>query len=244
MHEASQWTHNSFITLTYDDDHIPKGGYLVKKDLQDFIKRTRAAVERSKHKNDTSFTQSSETTSFRFFSCGEYGTHTMRPHYHILLFNLNFGDKYKVAKDYYESETLQKLWSKNGVPIGTHKIGEVTHKSAAYIARYSSKSSNAPYITEDGEIAPSPFLQMSNRPAIGRRWLERYHDELKNGFMIIDGNRVAIPRYYKEQLGPEWKKKFLQAQLKRGLKPKSERELNNMSVISRTRSAIYEQRSL
>ena len=51
-----------FVTLTYDDAHLPVDRRLRKIDLQLFNKRLRKACG-----------------SFRFFACGEYGETTKRP---------------------------------------------------------------------------------------------------------------------------------------------------------------------
>lgn len=40
-HESLLHKENSFITLTYDDEHLPEDGGLVKKHWQDFCKRLR-----------------------------------------------------------------------------------------------------------------------------------------------------------------------------------------------------------
>lgn len=70
----------AFITLTYDDDHLPTmvdedTGELVpvvsKRDLQLFFKRLRKRVP-----------------GIRYFFCSEYGPTTNRPHYHGIIFNL------------------------------------------------------------------------------------------------------------------------------------------------------------
>ncbi len=41
VHEAYMHEHNSFITLTYDNEHLPEDGSLVRKHLTDFFKRFR-----------------------------------------------------------------------------------------------------------------------------------------------------------------------------------------------------------
>ena len=41
MHEASMHMFNSFVTLTYDDDHLPEYNSLNYKHFQDFMKRLR-----------------------------------------------------------------------------------------------------------------------------------------------------------------------------------------------------------
>lgn len=68
MHEFS-W----FVTLTYDNEHLPIGGNLVPRDLQLFIKRLRKAVYPEK---------------IRYYGVGEYGDVSKRPHYHVLLYGL------------------------------------------------------------------------------------------------------------------------------------------------------------
>ena len=87
-----------FITLTYDEMHVPKVNYqgietevltLRKKDLQNYIKRLRNShvayvsrelgIRKSEVKN--------VSKPVRYYAIGEYGTKTNRPHYHIILFN-------------------------------------------------------------------------------------------------------------------------------------------------------------
>ena len=41
MHEASQYENNCFITLTYDNEHLPPDGSLQLSHFQDFFKRFR-----------------------------------------------------------------------------------------------------------------------------------------------------------------------------------------------------------
>ena len=69
MLEAGQWNENCFMTLTYDDKHLPSDGSLDPKHLTDFIKRLRF------HYRDR---------SIRYFACGEYGDDSWRPHYHLV----------------------------------------------------------------------------------------------------------------------------------------------------------------
>ena len=62
VHESSLYDDqcgNSFITLTYDDDHLPEDEGLRKSDFQKFMKRLRKAMPQK----------------IRFFMCGEYGDH-------------------------------------------------------------------------------------------------------------------------------------------------------------------------
>lgn len=102
-----------FVTLTYDDEHLPEGGSLVKKDLQDWLKRFRRLVEPVK---------------IRFYAVGEYGDRGGRPHYHVFL--------YGVAPTV--SAKVHASWGKGLVHVGT-----VTHDSASYISGYTVKKMTA-----------------------------------------------------------------------------------------------------
>ncbi len=77
MHESRGHESNLFVTLTLDDEHLNENRELCPKDFSGFIKSLRKTQERR----------------FSFFGCGEYGEHTNRPHYHALLFGIDFFDK-------------------------------------------------------------------------------------------------------------------------------------------------------
>lgn len=76
----------------------------------------------------------------RFLACGEYGGQTNRPHYHALLFGIDFLDKTAFSRSRagyvnYVSATLAKLW-----PFGHHTINGVSINSCGYVARYVTKN--------------------------------------------------------------------------------------------------------
>ena len=68
--EAQMHKENCFLTLTYDDEHLPKGEKLEKEEMQKFWKRLRKATG----------------TKIRYYMAGEYGTEGGRPHYHACVF--------------------------------------------------------------------------------------------------------------------------------------------------------------
>ena len=70
VHESQLHAVNSYITLTYDDFHLPDNYGLEKDALQKFMKRYRKMFGKG----------------IRFFGCGEYGEETSRPHYHLIIF--------------------------------------------------------------------------------------------------------------------------------------------------------------
>ena len=191
MHEASMYDENSFVTLTYDDAHLPPFGSLDQKepdDLQVFMKALRHKYARRR---------------IRFFACGEYGEYG-RPHYHLLLFNHDFSDKkrWSVRGDYtvFRSEVLEKLWRK-----GQSEIGEVTFESASYVAKYCMKDkdySEDPlfqYYLSIGVWKPE-FSRMSRRPGIGAGWCDEFKDEvLRDDSVIVNGREVKPPKYYMDR---------------------------------------------
>ena len=130
--EARQWPKEQvwFITLTYDDDHVPgmivKTGEIMRKvqyvwkpgkkapesvqtlmypDVQKFLKRLRKAYR----------------GKLRYFCAGEYGEQTARPHYHMILYGWEPTDLkqlYKIHHNgYYTSEWLEKLWGNGQIQI-------------------------------------------------------------------------------------------------------------------------------
>lgn len=210
--EAKQYKKNYFVTLTYDDNHLPDKNSLKPKDLQDFMKRLRKKFKGVK---------------IRFLACGEYGDLSFRPHYHLLLFNLPLKDlsyvfqhrdvidiDVKTGKNIYgpyqfdlrppkSSQTLMfsriiyDLWQYKGFI----SVDEVNYNTAAYVSQYINKKldgSGAKKYEELGIIPP--FLRMSNRPGIGAQYFDS-HDEIHNEDHIIipgDGEAhiSAVPRYF------------------------------------------------
>lgn len=189
MHEAAMHKVNSFITLTYDDDHYEPG--LNYKDFQRFMYRLRQKLGPT-----------------RFFACGEYGEKTLRPHFHAILFGRTFPLPVPVGKSIYTDTTLSKLW-----PAGFSSFGEVTYASAAYVARYATKKitgdqADRHYIrvdTRTGEfVRVLPEMgRMSLRPGIGHTWFNKYWQDVylaRDGVVQPGGTVVPPPRFYDQLL--------------------------------------------
>lgn len=189
MHRAS-----SFVTLTYNDEHLPSDGSLDVEHWQLFAKRLRKNVGR-----------------FRFFHCGEYGE-LGRPHYHACIFGIDFVDDRKFHTNgkhgdpLFTSQTLDKVWGK-----GYAIIGDVTFQSAGYVARYCMKKRTGPDSAEHyervneetGEVyhLTPEYNTMSRRPGIGQSWLRRYQtDVYPSDEVIVNGKKCRPPKYYDAQL--------------------------------------------
>lgn len=179
VHEAQMHPKNSFITLTYDDQHLqsPK---LIYADFQNFMKRLR------KTQNDP----------IGVFVTGEYGEKTKRPHFHAILFNYRPSDcklfrRTERGDEVFSSESLKRLW-----PHGFSEIGDVTFESAGYCARYAAKKLVHGPDGHDWQ----PISKKSSKHAIGKKWLERFWpDVFLHGRVVLrDGTEIGIPRYYEK----------------------------------------------
>lgn len=200
MHEASLYDDNSFITLTYDDVHLPADGSLQLADFQCFMKRLRKSVAPKR---------------VRFYHCGEYGETFARPHYHALLFNHDFQDRRFFSKRgdcrVYTSDSLSKLW-----PFGFSVVGEVTFESAAYVARYVMKKVTGDRAEGHYQGRKSEYTTMSRRPGIGARWYEKFKTDVypRDG-VVVRGRVTRPPRFYDGLLGREDPAAFSDLKIKR-----------------------------
>lgn len=199
-HEASLHEQNTWVTLTYDPEHLPEGGTLVKKHVQYFM---------------TYLRRYTGSHGIRYFAVGEYGSESKRPHYHITLFNFDFKDKVHLKNTFqghplYTSELLTRCW-----PKGHSFIGELNIKTAKYTAEYvmkQVKGANAKdyYRTwyDDGsykEIIP-PFALSSRMPGLGHDFYQKHKAEMYRDLEVYIpevGKAPRIPAYYDWLLAKE-----------------------------------------
>lgn len=207
-----------FLTLTYDEEHVPRHWYadpetgeamqslsLEKRHMQLFWKRLRKAFP---------------DDHIRYFMCGEYGSTTFRPHYHAIVFGLHLHDlvpvqdiqRGDVGYRYYYSEALQKAWSvveQKGAydtpcirkPIGYVLVGQVNWETCAYVARYVLKkaSGSDADVYQTFNIQPE-YVDMSRRPGIGRQWYEDHPECMEYDTISIStpdgGRKIRPPKYF------------------------------------------------
>lgn len=183
-----------FITLTYNNENLPKGG-VQKSHLQLFYKRLRRWLDYHKQPAIRSY-----------FACGEYGSKFFRPHYHTLIFGFVPPDcEYdKVSysgQKLYRSKILQSLW-----PFGFVFVGLGTDGAPAYVARYTKKGSNTPKGSNPPFFLSSRNIPLSNGKtgAIGAQWLLDHSNDLRLGFLRMpykSGYRkYSVPVYYRRLL--------------------------------------------
>lgn len=201
MHEARYYEHNCFLTLTYDDQHVPRSYGLELRDLQLFFKRLRKALGHQQ---------------IRYFACGEYGDLGGRPHYHAIVFNFDppdkvFHGKSESGENVYSTEVVTGHWQG-----GFATTQEVTHRSCGYVARYVTKKikgadeyqaqhyyRRSPIDGEMHSVRPE-FAVMSRRPGIGKRFADEFKSDFyPSGYLIVDGIKQSPPRFYLDQLSQE-----------------------------------------
>jgi len=219
---------NTFITLTYDDEHLPPDNGVHVRIWQLFMKRLRKSLGNNK---------------IRFFASGEYtDAPFFRPHYHAIIFGYQFPDleHFRTSRGnrLYTSKSLLKLW-----PYGFHTIGTVTYQTAAYVARYVMKKMNG-----DSEQAianytrPHPitgkiytvnreFCVQSRRPGLGSTWFEKFEaDAFPSDFLVVDGKKHSVPNYYLKKLEKERSDKIKQLRKHNALKRKSDNTPERLAV--------------
>lgn len=189
-HESQLHQTNSFLTLTYDDKHLPQYGSLQYQDVQKFWKRLRKMLKRR----------------IRYYAVGEYGGTTLRPHYHACIFGEDFTKDAKVVQTQphtlWTNPLLEKAWGMGGV-----RVGQLNHNTAQYTASYVVKKlrSKQQYVridAETGELIPLEQPKARTSLAIAKQWLEQYGNQVyAHDYIVINGKRQKPPKYYDRWLG-------------------------------------------
>lgn len=180
MLESLLHEHNTFLTLTYDEEHLPDDHSVSVREIQLFLKRLRKVVGK-----------------VRYYAVGEYGEASGRPHYHLALFGVQFTDLvYSSPLRCYQSVILKECW-----PLGSHFIGTLTPESAGYIVSYVVKG-----LTQDNDYVRGrlagrrpEFARMSLKPGIGADAAERFGDAFvsKGGSKAVaeNGDVTSVFRF-------------------------------------------------
>lgn len=163
---------NCFVTLTYDDLHLPVGNSLVSADMRDFLKRLRERIHPVK---------------IRFFGVGEYGESGERgvnPHYHLSLFGVS-GTSQRVGRQLLFSgvaEAVHLAWGK-----GIVHVAEFNEKTAQYVAGYTTKKLTTPGDPKLCGRYPE-FMRSSRRPGLGTEAMAVVAKQLLSNGGLVDGD--------------------------------------------------------
>lgn len=199
--------HCFFVTLTYDNDHLPHKQVLEYVDKQNhchFVRIpcfdrvhirnfVRAMRDKFRYECKKKGLNSSDFTSFKYFATSEYGYKSLRPHYHVLFFDMPFDlDEFR--------QILSNFWN----------FGKVFTLSANenmiwYTCKYILKQD---WITVPGLHKSSDRNFMLCSKSIGLCFLtDEMIDFIRNQFydrgdlrVRFQGKKVVLPRYYRDKV--------------------------------------------
>lgn len=192
--EGTLHEHKTFLTLTYDEEHVPKDGSLKPEHLRDFWKRLRDHLEPRR---------------FRYYAVGEYGEKSGRPHYHAALFGLqNCSDP---SRDPCKCITCTLVRNKWG--MGRVSLDPLVPETARYVAQYVTKKINR---RDDPRLhgREPEFSRQSNRPGIGHGVIEKLAKTITRYSLLtaagdvphtlrIGDDEMPIGRYLRKKLRKE-----------------------------------------
>jgi len=180
VHELQTNPQGCFLTLTYDDEHLPvfSDGLptLWKDDLQRFFKRFRKYTG----------------CKIKYYAVGEYGETTYRPHYHAVVYGWMPPTKKLIpSQGGFTHDDITDIWSH-----GSIQIGSVTNDSIYYVAGYLLKSL---LFKKNIGSRTLPFLRTSK--GLGLDYFNIHSDRVADLSITAEGKKSPLPRYYCKKLG-------------------------------------------
>lgn len=231
--ESGSW----FITLTYDDNHIPynevwKDGKMISveeslppKDpyLYEFKKDRKKCIKPFIDNLSYYAKKNYRDEKLMWFYSAEYGGVTKRPHFHMIVFGLHIPItelKFYEQRDgyiLYEWTKGAEIWENGFVTVGNF-----TPETAAYVAGYvlkkqSTKKKNWWY-TQQGKIPE--YTGQSRYPAIGSNYYLKHKDEIYQTDEIYIPGALGVMKlrptsYYDQKYGIENHEKMEEIKAKR-----------------------------
>lgn len=171
-----------YLTLTYNSENLPVAyndeagewqSYLVKSDLQKFLKRVRFNCKELK---------------FRYFAVGEYGGDYNRCHFHVVFFLYNTaGMSFNQLYRYFFQN-----WRKGFIYL---KSTENRHLN--YTTKYFNKIDKSSHITEPFKCMSKSIGLCFLTERMKRYFFDTFATSLPNPF---GKGFVKLPRYYRKKL--------------------------------------------
>lgn len=193
-----------FLTFTYSDRFIPRlfdgRPTLDKTAMPAMFKRLRFNLKQA---------------GIKYLQVGEYGTKTLRPHYHAVVFGLKLSDRVLYSKgrfghSLFNSKSLQDAWLNQGHVVAA----EFNFDTAQYCARYLLDKQLHEEYTSVESISPdtgevlSPQVESTSMSRGGRsghglgfEFFKQHKRQLcALGGTVINGKVLPLPRYYRDLL--------------------------------------------
>lgn len=198
-----------FLTLTYDDLHLPEDLSIHKKDLSGFFKRLRSELDYD------------GKGRIKYYACGEYGEKgglvrngdhagkiIKRPHYHAIVFGLSPYDE--KDQEYIINAWQHRCedWQFDRSRGKKRAIQPVCSEDIGYVTGYVQKKLSGEMGKEAYGDKTPPFSLQSK--GLGLEFALQNADRLRtNGFTYMNGHKICLPRYYRDKLGivPDYDRK-------------------------------------
>lgn len=178
-HELQYWDKSVFVTLTYDDAHLPQNRSLKKEDLQKFFKRVRKAIYPKK---------------IKYYACGEYGELNERPHYHAIMFG--------IGMDHCDRNHIISCWplcSWNR-SIVKNAFGIVEKDSIRYVCQYVDKKLSGSLLETVYTKRGMENIFKIQSQGLGLRYAQDFEKKIRMSELTYRGMKCSIPRYYLKKL--------------------------------------------
>lgn len=168
QHELSTSDGGVFVTLTYELE--PENGSLKKSHLRKFIENLRKNIEPRK---------------IKYVAVGEYGEERLRPHYHLIIFNMTKLDE----------DIIRTTWKKGFVTVGLAE-----KRSMRYTVKYLMKAFDGDKAEEEYSNLVKPFKWQSR--GIGLQYACENAEQIKELYGVPENGMIkSVPRYYINKIG-------------------------------------------
>lgn len=172
-----------FVTLTYDDQNVPVNEHGLLEVDKRHVQLFNKSLKEFNRKLVNRMPESSRVLQKRvkYYLVAEYGTKTMRPHYHALYFNLK---KHSISK-------IGDLWKKGSVHVGNVN-GASIHYTTKYIINKD----------KEGKVKKAKEFTLISK-GIGEDYLEKNKSLIKKNYgNLVHGDKsmLPMPKYYKDKI--------------------------------------------
>jgi hypothetical protein len=181
MQEMKSCTSAHWLTLTYNDKHVPvsPNGFMTlsKRHVQLFFKRLRRSMPVG-HK------------PIKYYAVGEYGSQFKRPHYHVVILNA-------------DSDLFYDAWRDNlGFYLGDLYCADVTPASIAYTCGYMNKIKTVGKFSRDDRVKEFSLMSKGMGLSYLTPAIVNYHlvDPSRNFVTFDGGRRSSLPRYFRTRI--------------------------------------------
>lgn len=239
-HEATLHEVSCFVTLTYDDDHLPSNRSLNVRDVQLFFKRLRKRL-------------ALDAVTVRYVCSGEYGEQFSRPHYHAIIFGVDFRDESWELEPsasgfpQWTNQLLLDAW-RNGFATVSH----LTFESASYVAQYtldkvSGEKAAAHYNGRRPEFLLCSRGGRSGSGGIAAEWFSKFKEVVwRDDAVVARGVKMRPPRSYDVRTKAEkpevWREVRRAREIRASAVPQSEREHRRLATRERVKRSLIKGR--